>query len=186
MRGARLLRLQVPRRAAAYALLAAAALLVTLLLAHAREARELGPAARQLRLALIDAGEVVECLNGTQDDLYGPDGETSTTSAAAARTRLADCDLRPLEESLDAVRLSAPAPLTGDRYRRAHAAIEEAVGVLTRLALDVRGTRRLIERDIRTGEKSAAVLVGYTAADAAFRRANELLTAVEAALPGAT
>lgn len=178
---------QVPARVVAYAVVAAAALLVTLLLAHGRETRELPAATAALRLAVIEAGEVVECLNGIQDDLYVDAGGTVTPgSARAARERLALCELRPLERHLESIALSPPAPVTTDRNRRAHAAALNSTRTLERLVLDVRGTRRLMAGDIRAGTKSTAVLVGYTAAEAGFRRANALLSEAEALLdPGA-
>jgi hypothetical protein len=137
-----------------------------------REKRALPLAADRLRLAVIEAAEVDSCFQGVQDDLYiGTPPVRTPITVASARQRLRGCDLMPLREAVEAIRLPPPPSLSGDGQRKARDAIDQAVALLRHLILDASGTKKAMESDIDAGTTGMAVVIGYRSVSASYLKA---------------
>ena len=160
-------------------------LVVALRSGWTREHASLPGSAAQLRLAVIDAGEVLTCFQGVQDELYVPGvGRVSTQAAvAAARARLATCDVAPLRAQLERIDLPPEPALDSGGERHSRALIADAVGWLQRVVTESIGTKRAMDANIGNDRQGQLMVLGFVAAQLGYQHANAILTQVQAAFP---
>lgn len=157
---------------------------------HAGSSREhasLPRSAAQLRLAVIDAGGVLTCFQGVQDEIYVPGvGRVSTPAAiGAARSRLATCDVGELETQLGEVDLPPQAALDGGPDRHARSLIVGALTALQQVVIESDGTKRAMAANITDNRQGELMVLGFRAAQLGYDRANGLYSEVQAIYPSA-
>jgi hypothetical protein len=163
-------------RAASLLVVLALALSVSVVVAGERERSALPGAARELRLAVIEAAGIGSCLQGVQDELYlpGQGRDQTAVAVAAARARLSTCGTGALEHDIAAIRLPPDPPVTTGEQRRARASIVAGLAALHLADLAARGAVRAMRTDIAGDDKGAVVAIAYRSAATSTRRAQTL------------
>ena len=149
----------------------------------ARDRSSLPAATEQARLSTVAAAAVVSCFEGVQDE-FPPEAfrDRPAVTLAAARSRLATCDLASLRRAVRRVHSSTASALATAAHRRARDDLDRALADLRRVLLDADGTRRAMARDIAGPTDGSAVVLGYRATAAGYQEAAALVSEAEALL----
>ena len=149
----------------------------------ARDRSSLPAAGEAARLSTVAAAAVVSCFEGVQDE-FPPEAyrDRPAVTLAAARSRLATCDLGNLRSTIGHVHLGTASPLATSARRRAREDLDRALADLRRVLLDAEGTRRAMARDIAGPTDGSAVVLGYRATAAGYQEAAALVTEAQALL----
>jgi hypothetical protein len=164
---------QVPARVVIGLIGLPALLGITVVGGELRERRALPDATAQLRLAVNEAASMLSCFEGVQDE----------GSVEAASSRLSGCGVSGLATLVEAIDLPPAPPISPSRQRAARTSIEQAKEILQRVVLDVNGTRQAMVADLDGAPNMGdALVLGYRAAYAGYRRAIEMLLRAEVML----
>ena len=104
-------------------------------------------------------------------------------AVAAARARLAGCDVAPLQAQLGRIDLPAEPALDGGRDRHGRDLIVGATAWLQRVALEAVGTSHSMRADLTDSRQGELMVLGFRAAQLGYQHANAILTEIQALFP---